>query len=242
MTLTGKLYEDDEDNRYFHIYHSILKEGGERTNLAARIKQMKTFLMKHTNQAMKFGPVFHKYFILHYNEQNDIFQFPEERTDVIERENALSGYFCIITSGKMTAKQAIELYKSRDASEKLFRGDKSYLGDKSLRVHSDASAASKIFVEFVALIIRSRIYTCLMEEMRVMDKRPNYMTVPAAIGELEKIEVIRQADNIYRLDHAVTAHQKTILNAFGIDAAYVKHMAARIGKELEQAAKPAGKE
>jgi transposase len=242
MTLTDKLYEDDEVYRYFHIYHSILKEGSERTNLAARIRQMKTFLMKHTNQVMEFGPIFHKYFILHYNEQNGIFQFPEERTDVIESENALSGYFCIITSGKMTAKQAIELYKSRDASEKLFRGDKSYLGYKSLRVHSDASAASKIFVEFVALIIRSRIYTCLMEEMRTMGKRPNYMTVPAAIGELEKIEMVRQADNIYRLDHAITAHQKTILNAFGIDAAYVKHMAACIGKELAQAVKPTGKE
>ena len=33
---------------------------------------------------------------------------------------------------KMTAEEAIDLYYSRDASEKLFRGDKSYLGNKSL--------------------------------------------------------------------------------------------------------------
>lgn len=59
--------------------------------------------------------------------------FPEEKASVIERENSLSGYFCIITSEKMTANEALNLYKSRDASEKLFRGDKSYLGDKSLR-------------------------------------------------------------------------------------------------------------
>ena len=52
---------------------------------------------------------------------------------MIEKENSLSGYFCIITSEKMTANEALKLYKSRDASEKLFRGDKSYLGDKSLR-------------------------------------------------------------------------------------------------------------
>ena len=69
--------------------------------------------------------------------------------DVIERENELSGYFCIITSEKMTAKDAIKLYKSRDASEKLFRGDKSYLGDKSLRIYGDSSADSKIFIEFI---------------------------------------------------------------------------------------------
>ena len=49
-----------------------------------------------------------------------------------------------------------------------------------------------------------------------MLEKPNYMNVPAAIRELEKIEMIRQADGVYRLDHAVTATQKTILKAFGM--------------------------
>ena len=39
------------------------------------------------------------------------------------------GYFVIVTSKQMTAEEALELYKSRDVSEKLFRGDKSYLGN-----------------------------------------------------------------------------------------------------------------
>ena len=42
-------------------------------------------------------------------------------------------------------------------------------------------------------------------------------TVPAAIRELEKIEMVRQTDGKYRIDHAVTATQKAILKAFGID-------------------------
>ena len=58
---------------------------------------------------------------------------------------------------QMTAEEALELYKSRDVSEKLFRGDKSYLGNRSLRVQSDEAANAKIFVEFVALIVRSRV-------------------------------------------------------------------------------------
>ena len=59
------------------------------------------------------------------------------------------------------------------------------------------------------------------------------MTVPAALRELEKIEMIRGRDRIYRMDHAVTKTQKTILNAFGIDAAYVKHRANRISEQLK---------
>ena len=50
-----------------------------------------------------------------------------------------------------------------------------------------------------------------------MDKKQNYMTVPAAIKELEKIELLKGADNEYNLDYAVTATQKAILKASGID-------------------------
>ena len=129
---------------------------------------------------------------------------------------------------RMTAKEALELYKSRDASEKLFRGHKTYLGNKSLGVASDQVAAGKIFVEFVALIVRNRIYTLLKDEMKKLDKKPNYMTVPAALRELEKIEMIRMTDGKYRMDHAVTATQKTILNAFGIDSSYIKKATAQL--------------
>ena len=46
--------------------------------------------------------------------------------------------------------------------------------------------------------------------------------------------MIRQADGIYRLDHAVTANQKTILKAFGIDANYVKRKTQQISDDLNQ--------
>ena len=72
----------------------------------------------------------------------------------------------------------------------------------------------------------------LKDEMRELDSKPNYMTVPAAIKEIEKIEMIRQADGVYRLDHALTATQKTILKAFGIDTVYVKKKATEISERL----------
>lgn len=234
-TVKRKMYETDEKERYIHIYHSISKESSERTLLAKKLRQMKAYLMQHTNEVITFGPGFSKYFILHYNDKNEVFQFPEDRTDVIERENDLSGYFCIITSEKMNAKEALNLYKSRDTSEKLFRGDKSYLGDRSLRVYGDSSAESKIFIEFLALVIRNRIYKCLKDEMKNLNKRPNYMTVPAALRELEKIEMVRLTDNRYHLDHAVTATQKTILKAFGMDANMIRYHAGEISRILREA-------
>lgn len=234
ITVKKKLYATDEKDRYFHIYHSIEKESAERTQLENRIDEMTKFMKRHSNEMREFGAGFERYFELYYDEEHKTFLFPVEKARVIENEIELCGYFCIITSEKMTAKEAIDLYKSRDASEKLFRGDKSYLGNRSLRVYSDESASAKIFIEFIALIIRSKIFTNLKEEMKSLDKRPNFMTVPAAIKELEKIEMVRQLDNVYRLDHAVTAAQKIILKAFGIDVSYVKYKANEISDTLKK--------
>jgi hypothetical protein len=76
------------------------------------------------------------------------------------------------------------------------------------------------------------MYATLKDAEEEMPERPNYLNVPVSVRELEKIEMIRQADGVYRLDHAVTATQKTILKAFGIDANYVKRKAGEISDQL----------
>ena len=45
--------------------------------------------------------------------------------------------------------------------------------------------------------------------------------------------MIRGHDNVYRLDHAITKVQKTILKAFDMDAGYVKNRADRISEQLK---------
>ena len=101
-----------------------------------------------------------------------------------------------------------------------------------MRVYHDEPTHSKIFIEFVALIIRNKMYTCLHDMMKELKK--NYMTVPAALRELDKIEMIRQADGVYRLDHAITATQKDILRAFNMTTQGVRKEAQILGRELAQ--------
>ena len=92
--------------------------------------------------------------------------------------------------------------------------------------------SSKIFIEFVALIVRNRIYNLLKDQMVRMESRQKFMTVPAAIRELEKIEMVRQSGGSYKLDHAVTKIQKTILNSFGLDAESISTSAEEISRLL----------
>lgn len=107
----------------------------------------------------------------------------------------------------MTAKEALHLYKSRDVSEKLLP-----LINHSLETRACVHIQTKELREGFYTIHRTdnpkqNLY-CITGRERKLEKKQNYMTVPAAIRELEKIEMTRQTDNVYRLDHAVTAKQK----------------------------------
>ena len=236
-TVKRRLYPSDKKERYFHIYYNGRKMVSEREAVEARIDRMAAFLHAHEGMKLELKPGFQKYFDLvyyHEGKEDACFQCARERHDVIDEEIRSCGYFVIITSEEMTAAEALELYKSRDASEKLFRGDKSYLGNRSFRVQSDESLHAKIFIEFVALIIRNRFHRYLKERAAGTERKYNFMTVPAAVRELEKIEMLRQPDQSYRLDHAVTATQKEILKAFGLTAKDIAAQAAAINEELSR--------
>ncbi len=226
-TVSSKLYEDDAKERLFHIYFNPSKQAAEREQLELKLDKFKLYMDKHLGENITLGKAYGNYFNLKFDKKGRHLSY-SEKEDVIQKELQLCGYFCIITSEEMTASQALIHYKGRDISEKLFSADKSFIGSKSMRICSNEAMDAKLFIEFIALIIRNRIYNLLKETMLRLDQRPNYMTVPAAIRELEKIELVRRNHGRYRLDHAVSKRQKIILSSFGLNADDIKSIAEEI--------------
>ena len=119
---------------------------------------------------------------------------------------------------------------------------------KVLKKQLAAAGVPKIEIERDASKVRVHIHCAKpgmvigkggaeIEKLRLqcekMLKKPNYLTVLAALKELEKIVMIRQLDGVYRLDHAVTATQKIILDAFGLNEGNVRYQAKEIGNVLQ---------
>lgn len=258
-TVECPLFEKDR-SRFIHLYHSVSKESSELSRLNDDLRRMKKELKKAVGKFTIIPKSYEEYFEIFYEdieierkkskketdnprkavEIKKKFIAYQEKEDYVEKRRNLCGYYAIVTSAKMSAGEALVLYKSRDGSEKLFRGDKSYLGNKTLRVHSTESTETKIFVEFIALIIRSRIYACLHDLNRSLNSKLNYLSVPAAVRELEKITMIMLPDGRYHLSYAVTKTQKTILSAFGMTEDDVKAEAGRIADSLFVESKEVG--
>ena len=191
------------------------------------IEKIKIQLDKRIRDITTITNAWQDYFQVRHDKQRHFVSY-QERKETIQRELKLCGYFYIITLEKMTASEALIHYKGRDVSEKLFSTDKTFIGSKSMRVQSAQALSAKILVEFIALIIRNRIYNLLKEMMLRLEIRPNYMIAPATLRELEKIEMVRRNNGQYRLDHALSNKQKTILSSFGLSDIDVKSIALDI--------------
>ena len=231
-TIKGPVFENDRI-RYIHIYYSITRAAVAQRKVEEKFNRMSDALEKQKGHKYVFSGTFNDYYNITYDKEGTVL-FYEEKPGVREKELSVCGYIVIITSENMTAPEALEKYKSRDESEKLFRGDKSYLGNSALRTYTDEKTDAKILIEFVALIVRSRIYSNINLATLKLTNKPNYATVPAVMKELDKIEITKHFDNVYRLDHPVTKTQKDILSYFGISEDDVRKEAEALGEILKK--------
>lgn len=230
ITIKKPLFEGDTKERNFHLFYNPAKMASEREDLNDMIDQMAEELEMLIGTECDLGMPYTRYFDCCYYKKT--LTAVKEKTEVIERELELCGYFCIVTSDDMTASDAYHLYRGRDCSEKLFRAQKTFLGSRATRVHSNASLQSKLLIEFIATIIRNRFYNLLKEQMVRLKTRRNTMTVPGALRELEKIEMTRRNGSNYQLDYALTKNQKLIYQSFGLSTEDVVIQTQAIAKML----------
>ena len=237
-TKKRKLFQEDDKERYFHVFFNPMKMALERQELDDILTQMQKSINQCIGMEVEFSAPHTDYFNFVYDENKRLL-FAEEKKDVTRQAYLRCGYFCIITSEKMSAEEAYLLYRGRDVSEKFFRADKSFLGSKSMRVHEQESMNAKIFIEFIALIIRQRIFNLLKDQMLKLPTKQNYLTVPAALKELDKLELTRVNDGMYQLDHQITRTQEIILSSFGMTKEQAANQCAGIAAAIAEAEKKA---
>jgi len=62
MTVRRKLYASDKNDRYFHIYHSRLKESAECEMVEAKVERIATYLKKQEGKVITISDAYEKYF------------------------------------------------------------------------------------------------------------------------------------------------------------------------------------
>ena len=173
---------------------------------------------------------YEKLFRLKYDDYGYLVSYKRNEKK-IERETDQLGFFVIVTSKKMSASEALDIYRKRDSVEKIFRMLKTGLEYDTFRVHSQKSLESKTYVMFIASIVRNHMFQQLKQVALKEKDKKNY-TVPAAISELEKVTAVKNSKGVYIRRYGLTAKQKKILTQFGITESYLNKLTKGVNKRF----------
>ena len=222
MTVKKELYGEKTN---IHIFYDDIRASEEKKALMERCHTWEKELDKMVERKTCVEGELKKYeklFRLHYD-MNGYFKGYERNSRAIRNEMKKLGYFFIASSEDMDAGTVLDIYRGRDNIEKMFRSMKSGIDFEKARVHTTESLKAKVFLVFIAMIIRNEMF----QKMRELKKKNRkYYTVPGVISELENIECTRNSGGRYRRKYALTAKQKTILKEFGIDEKYLDNAIA----------------
>lgn len=137
----------------------------------------------------------------------------ERDSQAIDHYLEKCGYYILLSTGPdLHPSQALYRYRQKDRIEKQFDSLKNDIDYRRLKTHSRNTTEGKLFIGFIALILRSQIHKLL--ESLPKKERP---TLTKIMMELEKIKVVETKEGKYLLT-PLTKKQKEILSAFHVSA------------------------
>ena len=231
ITTKRKLYRDDNKERYFHIFFNSADLYKEREQLEEKIESYCQFINKSKGKPIKFNNSYTRFFNFFYDKDGQLIE-AKEKEEVIQKQLDMSGYFCIITSEKMSAEEALILYKGRDSTDNLFNNKREFIGSANKRKLPKVPISAKFFIQYIALILRSEIYSLINNKIHPLDLEKHSISLSEAIKEFERIEMVIRGNGFYQLDHALTQKQQMILNAFDVDLNHIREAATEISNQL----------
>ena len=136
----------------------------------------------------------------------------EYKEDAIQKhkQNTL-GWFVLITNDIKDPSQALTVYRQKDAVEKGFDDLKNDLDMKRLRIHSEAAMDGRIFLQFLAHILVTRIKVVMNEHGWFKNH-----DLQEVLDEMKSIREVRMEGRRKSVTTTLTKFQSQIAQLFGL--------------------------
>ena len=130
----------------------------------------------------------------------------------IEESLRSAGFFIFLVDGEaMTKERVLDMYRNRDAIEKVFDRMKNRMDGNRIRAHNQYTADGRLFIKFISLIIYSSLINVVKK-----DKQLSKYSINEIIAELKKLK-INTFDKRHVFLSELSKKQKIIFKAFNID-------------------------
>ena len=204
-----KLYQWGGRRCYAHIYFNNKKAAEEVNSFTLKLVSWKNELESGAGKASNKW-AYEKYF--------HIKETPKRGKRVLENATAVhaaikvyAGFSCIITTKKMDTLAALEAYRRKESIENSFDDLKNALDMKRLRVHSSSAMETRLFIQFVALILLSAV-----RKIKNQHSKLRNLTIRELMEAMEAISEIRFSGKYGKIITEVDPTQRDIMDVFNI--------------------------
>ncbi len=164
------------------IYYNASKASDETDMFLEELEKYENRLTKLEEKEQEHS-IYNKYFII--TTKNGV-KTVEKNVQEINSRMATHGYFVLLTTEHgLSNKEILEIYRNKDVVEKSFYKLKNEVDMRRLRCHTEESTEGKLFIAYIALIIKAYTYERLKEYLQAKN-----MSYTAVLKELEKIKQI----------------------------------------------------
>lgn len=208
----GKVFESNElgFRMNIHLYYDPEKALQESMSLYALLDAQENDL-RNMEEPPDRKLHYDTYFYINRSKDGKL-GFIRNHKAINEKLRSCGCFLIAETDFKKTTAEILEIYRRRDVVEKSFDDLKNEIDMKRLRSHSSDTAQGKIFVAFIALIVRSYLLRRLKEYMR-----KNAQTVRKLLLELDKLKPLCiPGKNGLRLLNPPTRKQRDIYSILDI--------------------------
>jgi transposase len=205
-SVSHKLYDIDVK---VHIYYDLDKRAHTEKKLYSHINSLEKKL-EALGKPKRIPKQYKAFFDVEKEEEENKIEY-EKNYDKIDGILQYAGFIVFVTSDiSLTSEELLHIYKGRDGIEKHFDELKNELDFSRLHTHIDKTMEGKMFVAFIALILRSYL------EMKIFaNEETKKWTIKKVLLELEKIKLLTFSGTS-KMFMPLTRKQKQILEALGI--------------------------
>jgi transposase len=190
-----------------HVYFDTKKQSCDERELYSRIERLRADLEK-IGRGKRATKKYTDLFMIEEKEAELSFMLDNDK---IDEKLSRTGFFILISNDlNMSSRDVLKIYRGREIIEENFDQLKNDLDFRRLRTHINKTTDGKVFVGFIALIMRSYLLNMIKNSQKTKK-----FTIKKIFNELRKIKTIT-FEGSQRMVMPLTKLQKGILETIGV--------------------------
>jgi transposase len=194
---------------YLHVYYNAVRAAEEFDRLTRKLVRLKKELESGSISATDKERYARYFIVKETSKRGRHVAFNEE--EIQKNRKRYAGFFCILSNRFKDSMETLRVYRRKEVVENCFSDLKNQLDMKRLRIHSSAAMDSRIFLQFLALILICRIRDTIQG-----DKNLRNLTVREIMEAMESLVRVIYSGRYGQLYTEAGPLQRKIIATFGM--------------------------